>query len=175
LKIKNALICLPITLLIVVIFGYVTYQYYAPYRETPIVFKRSEWDVGYPRGTMISSKSLILETTPRTFALSAVVIGEEGEEYLSVKGEVYKAELKRGDIVRYTFNSSAPIFFRVQHGERLLVSLSNVTFIDRQMRIGESGAYRFNIWAQRPKPIPVVTLHIRLCNKIVNTLQGTNS
>jgi hypothetical protein len=107
--------------------------------------------------------------------LSTVVIGEDGEEALSVQGEVYEAELKRGDIVRYTFDSSAPIFFQVHHGEGLLVSLSNVTFIDRQMRIGGSGTYRFDIWAQRPKPIPVVTIHIRLCNKIVNTLQGPNS
>jgi len=77
--------------------------------------------------------------------------------------------LKRGNIVRYTFTSSAPIFFQVHHGERLLVSLSNVTFVDKQMRIGESGTYRFDIWAQLPKPIPIVTLYIRLCNKIVDT------
>jgi hypothetical protein len=175
LKLKNVLIYFTTILLIVVIFGYVTYQYYAPYRETPIVFKWTEWGTGYPRGTTVSSKGLVLKTTPRTFTLSAVVIGEEGEEYLTVQGEVYQAELKRGDIVRYTFNSSAPIFFKVHHGERLLVSLSNVTFIYRQMRIEESGTYTFDIWAQRPKPIPVVTLHIRLCNKIVNTLQGPNS
>jgi hypothetical protein len=87
------------------------YQYYVPYRETPIVFKWSQWGVGYPRGTSSSSKSLELVTTPRTFELSTVVIGEDGEEALSVQGEVYEAELKRGDIVRYTFNSSAPIFF----------------------------------------------------------------
>ena len=174
-KLQNALIYVPFIIIILVIFGYVTYPYYAPYRETPIVFKWSEWGAGYPRGTMVSSKGLVLKTTPRTFTLSTVIIGEEGEEYLTVQGEVYQAELKRGDIVRYTFNSSAPIFFDVHYGERLLVSLSNVTFIDRQMRIEESGTYTFDIWAQRPKPIPVVTLHIRLCNKIVNTLQGPNS
>jgi len=175
LKLQNALIYFTTILLTVVIFGYVAYQYYVPYRETPIVFRWSEWGAGYPRDTMVSSKGLVLKTTPRTFTLSAVIIGEEGEEYLTVLGEVYQAELKRGDIVRYTFNSSAPIFFDVHHGERLLVSLSNVTFIDRQMRIEDSGTYMFDIWAQRPKPIPVVTLHIRLCNKIVNTLQGPNS
>jgi len=175
LKLQNALIYFTTILLTVVIFGYVAYQYYVPYRETPIVFRWSEWGAGYPRDTMVSSKGLVLKTIPRTFTLSAVIIGEEGEEYLTVLGEVYQAELKRGDIVRYTFNSSAPIFFDVHHGERLLVSLSNVTFIDRQMRIEDSGTYMFDIWAQRPKPIPVVTLHIRLCNKIVNTLQGPNS